>query len=216
MSKSVITVATVFALIVAISVAHCGEEQHTVRIDGRVIASKQDLRSAGVKILVDGGTHTTFAREDGTFSLHLQPGASYLLDVHCPGVQYPQLRVDVNRAGKVRAATNDALRRSVRTSPEFTVAPTGTQDYFQRREAVNVMAMLKNPMVLVLGFGALFTLLLPRLIDTEAMKEMQATMKNSGGSSLTDMLKAVATTNTGGADAGTTTSQASSSSKKQN
>lgn len=133
-----------------------------IKLPGKVTATSSILKQGNVQVLVDGGkVFQTFVKADGSFVLdNLQQGNTYLVEVICPNVQYPQVQLRMGK--KIEAKINDHTQRHVRAEP-LTLIPTGKQEYFQKREPFDPYSLLKNPMVWMVGFGMLAIFVFPKL-----------------------------------------------------
>ncbi|KAL0687127.1 hypothetical protein Bca4012_086804 [Brassica carinata] len=101
------------------------------------------------------------------------------------------VRVDVSARhhGKVQATLTET-RRSL---TELVLEPLRADQYYELREPFNVMAILKSPMGLMVGFMVVVVFLMPKLmenIDPEEMKRTQEELRNQGVPSLSSLLPA--------------------------
>lgn len=102
------------------------------------------------KILVDGGRYTGHFRASGDFKIHNIPPGSYLVEIVHPNFLFESARVDISsKSGKIRARRVNLLKPgSVSSLPYPLRFQTDEQaSFFEKREQLNVLDMLKNPMV---------------------------------------------------------------------
>ncbi|XP_013785804.1 ER membrane protein complex subunit 7-like [Limulus polyphemus] len=152
----------------------------TYSIDGKVVppdsASSEWL--VNTRILVNGGEHVGFLRNDGSFVVNnLLPG-SYVVEVANPNYIYEPARVDINSKGKFRARKVNYIQSSLvhQISYPLKLKSRGPFKYFQVRESWRVTDFLMNPMVLMMVLPLLLVMVLPKMMnaaDPETQREMQ-------------------------------------------
>ncbi|CAN6918868.1 unnamed protein product [Brassica oleracea] len=97
--------------------------------------------------------------------------------------------VSARHHGKVQAT----LAETRRSLTELVLEPLRADQYYEMREPFNVMAILKSPMGLMVGFMVVVVFLMPKLmenIDPEEMKRTQEELRNQGVPSLSSLLPA--------------------------
>eukprot|EP01119_Soliformovum_irregulare_P007737 TRINITY_DN201_c0_g1_i1.p1 TRINITY_DN201_c0_g1~~TRINITY_DN201_c0_g1_i1.p1 ORF type:complete len:218 (+),score=38.77 TRINITY_DN201_c0_g1_i1:3-656(+) len=124
----------------------------------------------------DDGTSRTIMRTDGNFRFADVSKGSYLLQISSTDYLFPFIRVDVTKNSQVRAfkqmsagEDRDLLPYPLRISPD---APA---DFFLVKEGFQVMSLIKNPMIIMMGVTLIFTMVIPKMlsgIDQEAMAEL--------------------------------------------
>lgn len=115
---------------------------------------------------------------DGSFSFEGVREGEYLLEVLSTQQLFPQVRVAVSEHG---VSAHSALDRSALPYP-LHVRSVRRLAFLQQRPPFNVMALLKSPMVILVGISAVL-LGLMKVIDIDP-EEMQRTLnehKGSGG-----------------------------------
>ncbi|KAM0224696.1 hypothetical protein ACHAQD_002277 [Fusarium lateritium] len=149
------------------------------------------LSSAGVHVSAPLSAANTFVFHNVT------PG-SYLADVHCPTDAFHPLRIDVQLSedgeeGIVRAwetfRGNDWNNKgevvSVKEGSKgrgFEVRAIGGKNYFMDRPQFSVLAILKNPMILMAVVSLVLMVGMPKLMDSmdpEMRAEFEAQRKGS-------------------------------------
>ncbi|CAN6918858.1 unnamed protein product, partial [Brassica oleracea] len=97
--------------------------------------------------------------------------------------------VSARHHGKVQAT----LAETRRSLTELVREPLRADQCYEMREPFNVMAILKSPMGLMVGFMVVVVFLMPKLmenIDPEEMKRTQEELRNQGVPSLSSLLPA--------------------------
>eukprot|EP00270_Netrium_digitus_P006441 TRINITY_DN1892_c0_g1_i1.p1 TRINITY_DN1892_c0_g1~~TRINITY_DN1892_c0_g1_i1.p1 ORF type:complete len:206 (-),score=71.28 TRINITY_DN1892_c0_g1_i1:304-921(-) len=156
-------------------------------VEGQILLTPdQKVRMTAVKIFLDGGERVAFPRTDGRFSLHGVSAGTHLLEVAAIGVFFPPVRLDVSARlnGQVRAAM--AEDPSTLLPDPLVLIPARTEEYYEKREPLSVLSILKSPMGLMVAFMVVAMVILPRLmdsIDPEEMKKMQEEMRVGSSSS---------------------------------
>ncbi|KAF3528302.1 hypothetical protein DY000_02036829, partial [Brassica cretica] len=146
---------------------------------------------SNIKVVLNGGQNISFLRPDGYFTFHKVPAGTHLIEVYALGFFFSPVRVDVSARhhGKVQATLTET-RRSL---TELVLEPLRADQYYELREPFNVMAILKSPMGLMVGFMVVVVFLMPKLmenIDPEEMKRTQEELRNQGVPSLSSLLPA--------------------------
>ncbi|CAO3649917.1 unnamed protein product [Mucor fragilis] len=126
--------------------------------------------------------YTAHIRSNGEFSIpHVQPG-SYLLEVQSIEHVYPKMRVDISEDNKVQAAYTglgiDWNQRGYSVVYPLEIQAKAEAEYFMQRQGFNIMAMFKNPMMLMMGVSAIMMFFMPKMMkslqnmDPEAANEI--------------------------------------------
>ena len=109
----------------------------------------------------------------GRFNFDAVSPGHYLLEVHHRDFSFDSYRVEVTQDATV---ISKLLVRE-RLAHPLVVLPVGSAIYYEQPPSYNPLGMFKNPMVLILGVGALLMFAMPKMmanIDPEAMQQMQA------------------------------------------
>ncbi|KAF8110898.1 hypothetical protein N665_0078s0088 [Sinapis alba] len=170
------------------------EDSYTITGRVRIPASTaigHAAKFSNIKVVLNGGQHITFLRPDGYFTFHKVTAGTHLIEVYALGYFFSPVRVDVSARhhGKVQATLTET-RRSL---TELVLEPLRADQYYEMREPFNVMAILKSPMGLMVGFMVVVVFLMPKLmenIDPEEMKRTQEELRNQGVPSLSSLLPA--------------------------
>ena len=135
--------------------------------------SPAHMLTPATRVTIDGGAREAMVQADGSFVFRSLPAGSYLLEVFNPAFMFEPLRVDIDgQTHVVRAATAGIQSKSKSVPVPMRITPLGFAQLFEVREQFNAMAMLSNPMVLMMGFS-LMMMMMMRNMDPEMMKEMQ-------------------------------------------
>ncbi|KAF5377532.1 hypothetical protein D9615_005248 [Tricholomella constricta] len=140
----------------------------------------QTLRPS--RVILDNGRMKGSIKFDGTFSIPDVPVGTYLLSVVSPNYSFDQLRIDV-----VNSESMPEVRPYVVGTPlnppsvvllphPITLTPRQNHAYFVPHESFNLMAMLSNPMMLMMVVGGAMMLAMPYLMknmDPDAMEEFK-------------------------------------------
>ncbi|KAI0651776.1 hypothetical protein C8Q79DRAFT_57498 [Trametes meyenii] len=142
------------------------------------------------KVVLDNGKLRGGVTRDGSFVIPDVPAGTYVLSVLAHDHQFDQLRIDVFEADtlpEVRpyfpgTPLSPAAAGTLPYPP--VLGAKGRHDYFVPREAFNVLAMFKNPMMMMMLGAGVLVLLMPTMMknmDPEVMedfKERHAKMTN--------------------------------------
>lgn len=157
------------------------EEDHSMDlyvIEGKVFPWENAASSGWqlmTHVMVNGGEHYGFLREDGTFVISNVPSGSYIVEVVNPNYLYEPVRVEINSKGKFRARKVNLIQTSqiIQVPYPLKMRPLSLFAYFQAREQWRVTDFLLNPMVLMMILPLLL-LILPKIVnDPETRKDME-------------------------------------------
>jgi len=163
-------------------------------IEGTISLAELAVPASQVKVVLDQGERTAVPRSDGYFILQdILPG-THLLEVVAVGAVFPALRVDISarHQGRVRASYVDDQRRQL-AAPLLIEPVKKDVDYFEQRAQFNLAALLKNPMVWMVGITLFMMLVLPKMMenmDPEELKRMQEHMNKNQGNPMAAMFTA--------------------------
>ncbi|XP_011631942.1 ER membrane protein complex subunit 7 [Pogonomyrmex barbatus] len=127
-------------------------------------------------VMVNGGEHYGFLREDGTFIISNVPSGSYMVEVVNPNYVYEPVRVEINSKGKFRARKVNLIQTSqvIQVPYPLKMRPLAPFRYFQVREQWRITDFLFNPMVLMMVLPLILIMILPKIMnDPETRKEME-------------------------------------------
>ncbi|EIW64742.1 uncharacterized protein TRAVEDRAFT_33498 [Trametes versicolor FP-101664 SS1] len=152
---------------------------------GRVQWNTQcpNLKALGqTKVVLDNGKWSGGVTRDGSFVIPDVPAGTYVLSVLAHDHFFEQMRVDIYESD-----TLPEVRPYFPGTPLSPAAPAtlpyplvlsarGRYDYFVPRESFNVIAMFKNPMMMMMLGAGVLVLLMPTLMknmDPEVMEEFK-------------------------------------------
>ncbi|XP_012263935.1 ER membrane protein complex subunit 7 homolog [Athalia rosae] len=127
-------------------------------------------------VMVNGGEHFGYLREDGSFVISNVPSGSYIVEVVNPNYAYDPVRVEINSKGKFRARKVNLIQTSqvLQVPYPLKMRPFAPFRYFQLREQWRVTDFLFNPMVLMMILPLLLIMVLPKIMnDPETRKDME-------------------------------------------
>eukprot|EP01113_Clastostelium_recurvatum_P025362 TRINITY_DN3050_c0_g1_i1.p1 TRINITY_DN3050_c0_g1~~TRINITY_DN3050_c0_g1_i1.p1 ORF type:complete len:206 (-),score=36.51 TRINITY_DN3050_c0_g1_i1:6-623(-) len=132
----------------------------------------------------DGRQYTGLPRGDGVFKVRgLASGDGYILEVRATKYVFDTVKIDISsQEDKLRAMKLTNITE-VRINYPLELSPLGTITPFKPRQPYDFTSILRNPMILMVGFTMLMTFALPKImanLDPEAIKEMQATAGDQG------------------------------------
>ncbi|KAL6043911.1 ER membrane protein complex subunit 7 [Balamuthia mandrillaris] len=177
-------------------------------VHGRVVAATNTTR---IILHGNGGQLSQLpTTKDGLFRIKDLPSGAYLLEVVSNEHLYPLLRVDVSAKhnGKVKARLAGDSAKSKSLSYPLNIEPLAPMQFFEERKGFNFLELFKNPMVIMMGVTLVMILVVPKLMDSEAMKEAQAQAQGQNPLANLEML-----TNWGESNAAPSSSNANSTSE---
>ncbi|KAI1797804.1 hypothetical protein LXA43DRAFT_982101 [Ganoderma leucocontextum] len=134
------------------------------------------------QVVLDHGKLHGGVTRDGSFVIPDVPAGTYVLSVLARDHAFEQMRVDVYESEtlpEVRpyfAGTPLSSPSTVTLPYPLTLSARGKYDYFVPRESFNVLAMFKNPMMLLMLVAGGLVLLTPMVMknmDPEIMEEFK-------------------------------------------
>ena len=132
-----------------------------------------------ITVVLNGGQKiATRPRADGTFGILDVPPGIHFLDTFALGYTFPPITLKLLTNGKLQAEYAEDPDELPATDP-LRLRPVSTAEYFEARAAASPMAMLKNPMVLMVLMTVLMAWGMPKMIenmDPEELKMMQERM----------------------------------------
>jgi len=152
---------------------------HWYSIEGRVSPPEKKSPSdwfVNTQIVVNGGEHIGFLREDGSFIVQGISSGSHIVEVLHSQVHYESTRVDITSKGKIRARKVNHLQPSQVSHVTYPLRfnPLGAYRYFQVREQWRITDVLLSPMVLMMVLPLILIVILPKMMsDPETRREME-------------------------------------------
>eukprot|EP00921_Rhytidocystis_pertsovi_P024771 GHVQ01039870.1.p1 GENE.GHVQ01039870.1~~GHVQ01039870.1.p1 ORF type:complete len:249 (-),score=30.58 GHVQ01039870.1:190-936(-) len=139
-------------------------------------------------VTLNGGQYQTTPNRDGSFFFNGVAVGQYILEVHHPHFAFRPLFVECSLRQSVVTTTaymhTIEHGRGQKVFYPLQIAAAATHHYFQVREEFNILALVRNPMILIGLVGMGLMLLLPKLqnsIDPEALQELGQGAPGGGG-----------------------------------
>eukprot|EP00164_Ancoracysta_twista_P004031 GFYU01005413.1.p1 GENE.GFYU01005413.1~~GFYU01005413.1.p1 ORF type:complete len:199 (-),score=39.78 GFYU01005413.1:267-863(-) len=169
-----LTIAAVLVVVVTGSAVTESEQKDTftgATVMGVISGRNGSPLSRPVKVVMNGGAYTTYSQANGSFIFLNVAAGTYRLEVLSKSEIYHAHLVHVSaKTGKVKVQES-LTRRNV--GHPVQIDPIAKADYFEKREEYSIMSIFQNPMTLMVGFTLFMVVVMPKLTDSEAFKEMQ-------------------------------------------
>ena len=149
-------------------------------ISGKIVVPGEP-RPPMMRISLNGGEHWAYSRFDGSFVVDDVAPGTYNLDVLSSKFAFSRFKVNV-RGGAARVQALEYAYPGAQKVPvahPLTIQPHGRLTYFVARQTYGLAQVLKNPMILMMGFTMLMVFVMPRMMkgmDPEEMEKMQEQM----------------------------------------
>ncbi|KAK1920964.1 hypothetical protein DB88DRAFT_501687 [Papiliotrema laurentii] len=153
----------------------------------------------GSKVVLDHGSKTSLILADGSFVIHGVPDGEHLLQPIVPGYTLPTTLYTIAESS-IHAQPYIPSRLPLPTSTPSMPLPIALvphpEDYYTAPQGVNILAMLKNPMVLMMLFSGVMMYALPKLtasmdLDPDMAKDMAETRKKMQGMQNMDFMESL-------------------------
>ncbi|CAD6564917.1 MAG: hypothetical protein TREMPRED_000397 [Tremellales sp. Tagirdzhanova-0007] len=176
-----------------------------------VILPNATSLSPSSKVLLGYGSHSSFIRKDGSFEITNVQDGQHVLEPLIPGYTFLPLLVTVSDP-IIHIQSYHPARRALPTSIASLPHPiqlraAQKEDYFISPPGMNLLGMVKNPMVLMMLFSAVMMFAMPKIMasinnmDPELSKEMAETRKRMQGMQNMDFMGNISNMLAGGSDA---------------
>ena len=132
-----------------------------------------------VQILLNGGTYSTFVKQDGSFVIYNVASGTYFMEIIDNIYYYRPILIEVSN--QVDAYDGiPAQTRGKKFEYPLALKPEKAIAFFEVREPFSIGKMLYNPMVLMAGVTLLIVWLAPKMqLDPEAMRELREMQQKS-------------------------------------
>ncbi|XP_003738696.1 ER membrane protein complex subunit 7 [Galendromus occidentalis] len=154
-----------------------GDAEYT--IEGKLAISPHqdnftDILEA-TQILVDGGQHIGFLKDDYSFEIRNVVPGSYLVQVSHPLINFEPVRVDISSKGAKRARRVNNVQPHLNNHLPYPlkIKVLGLHNYFQQRETWSATDFIFHPMVWTMGLPVLLIMVLPKMMSAEDMAQTQ-------------------------------------------
>lgn len=151
------------------------QEQKRFKLEGLVLKNWTDDQIELVLFSSSPSFHqyTTLLRKDNTFSFGQLTSGNYLLEVHSSAYQFQNILVEINSKSNTVRCFKGVDKKTTVPYP-LILEPIRAHDYFFVREGFQIGSILKNPMMLMMGFSFVMAFLIPKMmgsLDTEALQQ---------------------------------------------
>nr|AIG55405.1 secreted protein [Thraustotheca clavata] len=158
-----------------------------VNIEGRIYlpaATDDEAPMSPFQVVLDGGVRSTLSTADGHFVFHDVVPGRYTVDVYTPLYMFSQFKVDISADENIRVLEfKYPGTGKLPVSHPLVVEAHGKIQYFQPRERLSIMDLVRNPSFLALVVPIVMVWLLPKLsegmMDPEEYKRAQDEMGTS-------------------------------------
>lgn len=136
------------------------------------------------QIMLNNGEYQTFSRRDGSFIIFDVPPGIHQLDIHSKAFHFGQVKIQLLEesmdAPKCLEYLYPGANKRVIKYP-LVLNPKGTYQYFEMKRGFSLLALFKNPMVIMMLFSVGMMVMLPKMmegLDPEEKARMKEQMKN--------------------------------------
>jgi len=142
------------------------------KIEGRIFIPPVVVSTFFSRVLVDGGVYQATVRADNSFTVYGVPAGSHVVEVFNPELLFIPVRVDISAKskGKIKAVYFEEPTKNVPYPLMMEAAAVAT--YFEKREPLSLMGILRQPYILMTIVVPLGLILLFKVIDPKKMEEM--------------------------------------------
>jgi hypothetical protein len=139
------------------------------------------------RILLNHGEFSTYSRIDGSFSIPNVPPGIHVLDVQSTVYHFGQVKIqlleDAMDAPKCLEYLYPGAKKQAVKYP-LVLKAIATYQYFEEKKGFSIFSILKNPMVMMMGFSAVLMFLMPKMMEglepeeKERMKQQMEMQKD--------------------------------------
>ena len=155
----------------------------TTTLEGRLNFPDMSGYDTMTRITLNNGEYTTYARSDGSFRIYNVPSGIHQLDIDSTIYHFGQVKIqlleDSMDAPKcLEYPFPGAAKRAIKYP--LSLSPKATKDYFQVKKGFSILALFKNPMVLMMVFSAGMMFMMPKMmegLDPEEKARMKQQMQ---------------------------------------
>ena len=140
----------------------------TTTIEGRLEFPDKKPFNITTRITLNNQQYTTYSRSDGSFSIFNVPPGIHQIDIHSNTYHFGLIKIQLleesmDSPSCLEYAYPGALKQTIKYP--LVLNPHAKYDYFEKRRGFNLFVILKNPMVLMMGFGAILMFLMPKMME---------------------------------------------------
>jgi len=183
-------------LVLIFNIISCYAASIVGRIYPNPLLTDVNELTSNTEIILNSGEYITYLKGDHTFEVkNVKPG-TYLLQINTKNYIFDKYWIIVDDTNSIIAAKEASeiefgigFIKENKCNYPLEVQAIHKKDYFEPRASLNILAFLKNPIVLLMFVSCGMMFLMPRLVsglDEEELKEM----KKSQGSVQDFMSKA--------------------------
>jgi hypothetical protein len=171
--------ATAILLLVGTAVA----DPLVTTIEGRLQFPDKSTFNTTTRIQLNHGEQSTYSRADGSFVMYNVPPGIHVLDVQSVTHHFSQIKIQILEDKMSSPNCLEYFYPGATKQPAaypLVLNAIATFDYFEKRQGFSIFSMLKNPMVLMMGFSAVLMFVMPKMMEglepeeKEAMKKQMA------------------------------------------
>jgi hypothetical protein len=139
------------------------------------------------RIMLNHGEFSTYSRVDGSFSIYNVPPGIHVLDVQSTVYHFGQVKIqlleDAMDTPKCLEYLYPGAKKQAIKHP-LVLKAIATYQYFEEKKGFSIFSILKNPMVMMMGFSAVLMFLMPKMMEglepeeKERMKQQMAMQKD--------------------------------------
>lgn len=153
-------------------------------IEGRLQFPDKTAFNTTTLISLNHGELSTYSRSDGTFALYNVPPGVHVLDVQSVTHHFSQIKIQLleetmnTEPPKCLEYYYPGATKQPAAYP-LVLNAIATYDYFEKRQGFSIFSILKNPMVLMMGFSAILMFAMPKMmegLEPEEKERMQKQM----------------------------------------
>ena len=135
------------------------------------------------RVSLNAGEQHTYSRLDGTFAFYNVPPGVHLVDVYSHEFMFSQVKIQLlegfmDAPKCIEYAYPGANKQSV--AHPLILTAYATYEYFENRPGFSILALLKNPMLLMMIFSVGLMYVMPKMmenLDPEEQERMRAQME---------------------------------------
>jgi hypothetical protein len=137
-------------------------------IEGRLQFPDKTPFNTTSRITLNHGELSTYSRADGSFAVYNVPPGIHVLDVQSVTYHFSQIKIQLLEEDMGSPKCLEYFYPGATKQPAaypLVLNAIATYDYFEKRQGFSVFTILKNPMVLMMGFSAVLMFLMPKMME---------------------------------------------------
>lgn len=171
-----------FLFVFLLQVHHVASEQKTT-IEGRLQLPDMKPFNTTTTISLNFGDHIVYSAVDGSFQFRDVPPGVHVLDVHSKTHHFPQIKIQIVENDMENPRCLEYAYPGAQKNPvlyPLVLTAIATYDHFEIKRGFSIFSILKNPMLLMMLFGAGLMFVMPKLVeqmDPEEKEQMRKQME---------------------------------------